>query len=215
MARRLQPLEAVEAYMTAKEWVIQRGFHAEIDWQAEVSAALVSESTFLQEAAWVVLSSGFREAVLRSKFPRVTEAFRCWRSAAEITANRSDCCCQALKVFNHKRKIEAILEIANRVYLEGFRRIKERLLTEPLDFIRSLPYLGPVTTYHLAKNLGLPVAKPDRHLVRIATACGYESVQDLCETVGRIVGDRIPVVDLVFWRYATLNPEYEANFRLR
>lgn len=215
MARRLQPLEIAEVYMTAKEWVIRRGFHAEIDWQSEVSLASITESSFLQEVAWVILSSGFREAVLRSKFPAITEAFRWWRGAAEIATNRSECGRQALKIFNHKGKIEAILEVSDIVYLEGFWSIEQRLATKPLDFIRTLPYLGPVTSYHLAKNLGLPVAKPDRHLVRIAKTCGYESVQDLCATVGRIIGDNIPVVDLVFWRYATLNPQYQATFRLR
>jgi hypothetical protein len=212
MARRLQPLEIAEAYMTAKEWVIQRGFHAEIDWQSEVSPAIISEQTFLQEAAWVVLSAGFRESVLRSKFPRISEAFLGWGSAAEITENRSTCRRQALRAFNHKGKIRAILDIAGVVHREGFQRIKEHLLTRPLDFIRTLPYLGPVTCFHLAKNLGLPVAKPDRHLVRIAKASGYESVQDLCATVGAIIGDNISVVDLVFWRFATLNPHYETAF---
>jgi len=202
--------------MTAKEWIIERGFHTEIDWQAEVSPALVCESTFLQEASWVVLSSGFRESVLRSKFPQIAEAFLCWRSAAEITTNRSSCRRRALTAFNHRGKIQAILDIAEIVYREGFWRIKEKLLAKPLDFIRTLPYLGPVTSCHLAKNLGLQVAKPDRHLVRIATTCGYETVQDLCTTVGEIIGDSVSVVDLVFWRYATLNPHYEKAFaRLR
>ena len=212
MARRLQPFEIAEAYMAAKEWVIQRGFHAEIDWQSEVSPALISERTFLQEAAWVVLSAGFRERVLRSIFPRISEAFFWWGSAAEITENRSTCRRQALRAFNHKGKIQAILNIVGLVHRESFRRIKQELLVRPLDFIRTLPYLGPVTSYHLAKNLGLQVAKPDRHLLRIAKACGYESVQDLCATVGNIIGDSVSVVDLVFWRYATLHPEYETTF---
>jgi len=43
-----------------------------------------------------------------------------------------------------------------------------RVLDEPHAFLMSLPYVGAVTWRHLAKNLGLPVAKADRHLVRLA-----------------------------------------------
>ena len=198
--------------MTAKEWVIKHGFHAEIDWQSEVSLVSLTECSFLREAAWVVLNAGFREAVLRSKFPTITSAFLGWSGAREISTHRSECRREALKAFRHKRKIEAILEISEIVCIEGFHRIKQKLSSEPLSFIRTLPYIGPVTSYHLAKNLGLQVAKPDRHLVRIAKACGYESVQTLCADVGHIIGDNVPVVDLVFWRCATLNPQYEAAF---
>ena len=52
-------------YLTAKERVIEAGFANEIDWQEEVSLEDLDESTFLRESAWVVLSSGFRETVLR------------------------------------------------------------------------------------------------------------------------------------------------------
>lgn len=212
MARKLQPLEIAEAYITAKEWVIKRGFHAEIDWQSEVSLDSLTESSFLRQAAWVVLNSGFREAILRSKFPAITLAFLNWSSAREISTKRSDCRCAALKAFRHKQKIEAILEISDLVSFEGFHRIKQKLSSERLGFIQSLPYIGPVTSFHLAKNLGLPVAKPDRHLVRMAKACGYACVQAFCADVGQIIGDSVPVVDLVFWRYATLNPRYESIF---
>jgi hypothetical protein len=52
-------------YLTAKERVIEAGFADEIDWQEKVSLEDLDESTFLRESAWVVLSSGFRETVLR------------------------------------------------------------------------------------------------------------------------------------------------------
>ena len=34
----------------------------------------------------------------------------------------------------------------------------------------------------------------------------------MCSKVARIVGDSLGVVDLVFWRYATLNKNYEMVF---
>jgi hypothetical protein len=60
----------------------------------------------------------------------------------------------------------------------------------------------------LLKNIGIPIAKPDRHLVRLAGAAGFLNVQELCETLESVVGDSIAEIDLVLWRYATIKPNY-------
>ena len=62
--------------------------------------------------------------------------------------------------------------------------------------------------YHLAKNLGLSFAKPDRHLVRIANLLRYNNVQDFCMVVSELSHDKIGVVDLVFWRFANITQNY-------
>lgn len=51
------------SYLTIKRFVIDAGYASEVDWQADVEFDQTSESDFLREAAWVVLSSGFRECV--------------------------------------------------------------------------------------------------------------------------------------------------------
>ena len=65
-----------------------------------------------------------------------------------------------------------------------------------------------MTAYHLAKNIGLPVAKPNRHLIRIAQMEKYSDVQTLCGDISKLSGDSIPVVDIVLWRYATIERNY-------
>jgi hypothetical protein len=67
---------------------------------------------------------------------------------------------------------------------------------------------------HLAKNLGLPVAKPDRHLVRIAGAAGYPNVDALCKDISEITQHPPSVVDVVLWRFATIQPSYLDSFTL-
>ena len=73
--------------------------------------------------------------------------------------------------------------------------------------METLPWIGPITKYHLARNLGIDVAKPDRHLVRLAKRFGYNEstgVQQMCEELAERTRDRIGVVDVVLWRYANL-----------
>ncbi len=203
------------AYMIAKEAVIQSGYAHEVDWQECVALDDLTEQVFLREAAWVVLSAGMRETVVRSKFPDVSRAFLYWSSGGAIVRRGEECQRNALAVFGNHRKIDAILNIARIVSEEGFDRVRQLVSQEGVDFIERLPFMGPATKYHLAKNLGVLVVKPDRHLLRVAKTAGYSSPASLCEHIAEIVGDTVSVVDLVIWRYATLNREYLRLFRCR
>ena len=202
----------VEIYLNAKEAVIEEGFAAEIDWQSKIRFSEITETDFLREAAWVVLSSGMREAVIRLKFPAISAAFYFWQSAKQVVRNSEECRGGALKIFRHRQKINAIINIAEQVSTQGFEIFKTRIQKKGIEFIQTLPFMGPATSYHLAKNMGLDVVKPDRHLVRVAAAAGYENPRLLCEEISKLVGDRISVIDLVIWRFATLNPNYLEYF---
>lgn len=200
-------------YLDIKAWLIGEGFGPEIDWQADREFGKVTESDFLREAAWVVLSSGFREAVVRRCFSRISNAFLEWRSAEEICEHRDLCEKEAFAAFGNQRKISAIGDIVGKVAVDGIARVKEEIRLYGVEYLQEFSYIGPVTAYHLAKNLGLGVVKPDRHLVRMARCSGYDSPTDMCEAVETCVGDPVSVVDVVLWRYATLNSGYENEFR--
>ena len=202
----------VRAYNAAKCRVIEKGFIAEIEWQERTMFESVTESSFLCEAAWVVLSSGMRESIVRKLFGPITQAFCRWESAARITNEAQSCIDSALTIFRHPRKIAAIASIASRVNEIGFAQLKSEICLGGVPRLREFPFMGPATSFHLAKNLGMDVVKPDRHLVRIANAAGYGSPERLCRDLSEAVGDRIGVVDLVLWRFATFEPEYVQRF---
>src|SRR2546423_15518408 len=64
-----------EVYLSAKRMVIDAGFEAEVAWQEDACLMPVTEERFLSEAAWVVLSSGMKERVIRGVFPSISTAF--------------------------------------------------------------------------------------------------------------------------------------------
>ena len=78
-----------------------------------------------------------------------------------------------------------------------------------MSFLKTFDFIGDTTCYHLAKNIGLNFAKPDRHLLRISKIIGFDSPHALCKLISDYVADKIQVVDLVLWRYATLDSNYE------
>lgn len=207
--RRDQPLAAM--YESFRETVVRSGFGPELHWQAGVDLDVTTETHFLREAAWVVLTTGFNERVIRHRFRQISEAFFDWSSAQRVSEAKCTCRPRALAVFSNRAKIDAIIEIAEIVAEAGFPRVKNRIRSEGVRFLQELPYIGPVTSFHLAKNIGLAVVKPDRHLVRLSRVAGCKSPSELCSQISQITGDGLAVVDLVLWRFATLQPDYEAR----
>ena len=205
--------ELAESYKECKKIVIAAGFKREIEWQNSVSLTCLTESKFLQEHAWVTLSAGMKEQVIRNLFQRFSSVFFDWIAADAIVSNANSCRDSALEIFRNKNKINAILITSKIISTYGFSHIKRMIMSEPYQTLRKFPYIGPITYYHLAKNIGIPVAKPDRHLSRLASDLGFSNVQELCSRLSDETGDRIQVVDLVLWRYATITNDYVLKFK--
>ncbi len=205
-------IDIVEGYKKCKKLVIDAGFKAEIEWQSMIDIDQLTESTFLREHAWVTLSSGMKEKVVRTIFQRFSQIFYNWKSAEVITKNEHLCREAAFAIFANNKKIEAILQTSRIVSAKGFEKVKKSIMENPEETLIEFPFIGPITYYHLAKNIGLHVAKPDRHLSRLVRELNVSSVQTLCSYIGERTGDIIPVVDIVLWRYATITEDFVIKF---
>lgn len=205
----------IYAYLKAKSSVISNGFEDEIIWQENICFSNLDEQCLLKEVAWVILNSGMRERVIRNSFSRLTEIFFNWKCAKLIVDNKDDCFSNSLEVFNHEKKIRAIIHSAELIQNFGVSKIRNMISTEGVNCLQMFPYIGPITSYHLAKNIGIEVAKADRHLQRIANVSGYFCVQQLCSEIANSLQEKISVVDLVIWRYATIEPNYLSLFDIR
>jgi hypothetical protein len=196
---------ALQVFDRAAVYVSNAGFTEEIEWQRSAQIDNFAESDFLREAAWVVLCSGFREKIVRRIFDHISLCFCEWESAAAILESDPACRLAAMASFRHDVKLRAIVKIADKVNSVGFAAFKRAVLADPLEELRRLQYIGPITALHLAKNLGLDIAKPDRHLVRISAKFGFESADHFCSELSRRTGEQRNVVDLIIWRYLADN----------
>ena len=165
--------------------VMSAGYEKEIDW-SENLVPCENSVQFLQEYIWVVLNSGMKNQVARMIYERIKTAIR---NGQPISS-----------VFRHKGKAGAILNMTL-AYDEIFKCYQEA--ESKLKFLECLSYIGKITKYHLAKNLGMDICKPDRHLMRIATK--YKTTpQELCVKLSKETGFRIATIDVVLWRAANL-----------
>ncbi|MGB8842576.1 MAG: hypothetical protein WCC64_16065 [Aliidongia sp.] len=203
---------ALKVFGLASEYVARAGLLAEVDWQRRVKIDDFSETDLLRESAWVILCSGFREQIVRRVFDHISLCFCDWESTSAILDSDPICRTAAMASFRNATKLSAIVRVALHIYVGGFTVFKQAVLADPITELQRLPHIGPITARHLAKNLGLDVAKPDRHLARVSRFFEFEDTDHFCTEVARASGEQRKVVDLVVWRYMADNPQiFSAN----
>ena len=141
---------------------------------------------------------------------KISSAFLNWEDSEKIVNRGDNCVHQALEHFNHKGKINAILSIIQHVNDIGFEVFKLGLIDKGINYIQQFSFFGPATSFHLAKNIGMNVVKPDRHLIRLAEALNFSTPDKLCNVIANLIDEKMSVVDVVLWRYCVLNPNYLA-----
>lgn len=174
----------ISEYKAIQYQVAEAGYAAEIDWANNIEECQDCY-VFRDEYCWTVINSGMKEQVARLIWERIKAA----RAEGFSTST----------AFRHKQKVAAIDTMFDHC-ADRFREWKNS--ADRLAYLRTLPFMGPITVWHFAKNLGMDVAKPDRHLVRIAGS--IEAVMPLCKELSRLSGDRIACVDTTLWRAANL-----------
>ena len=165
------------------------GYGADIDWARNVGGPK-SADEFAREAIFVICNSGMRFTVAQGIFDRVVPAIKRGESARTV--------------FGHPGKAAAIDSIW-RDRQRWFDRwmAESTTVDQKLTLCEEMPWIGGITKYHLAKNFGAQVAKPDVHLQRLADLEGA-SPQALCERLADETGLSVIAVDVVLWRASAL-----------
>jgi len=180
---------SLQWYLDIRNAVADAGYRTEYEW-SESLQPVTSPDGFALEACWVVLNAGMKEQVARTIWERVRPQLEAGLPLA----------------FRHQGKRLAMWLIwdQRRSLFEAWERNGRSV-----HWLASLPWIGQITKWHLAKNLGVDCCKPDRHLVRLAKRTG-ETPAGLCERLSKLSGDRISTVDVILWRAANLGLMAEA-----
>jgi hypothetical protein len=134
-----------------------------------------------------VITSGFGYCQGKIVFEKVAAALRAGKPIYE-TALR------------HSRKAAAIEQIWNARHAL-FERFQSAHTDEQVSaWCDGIPYVqGPAVRHQVMRDLGAAdVAKPDRHMERIAERSG-DTVAGLCARLAQETSDRIGTVDVVLW----------------
>ena len=148
------------------------------EWSPDISE--VTEEHFLHEYVYVVLNAGMKQQVARQVYEK-------WYYSEDPD------------VIGHHGKREAVRRAMGK-YKDWFFELCNA--EDKVGYLETLPYIGPITKYHLAKNIGLDVVKPVRHLTRLAEQFGFESPYKMCDFIAAERNTKKSHVDSVLWIYA-------------
>ena len=139
---------------------------------------------FATEAIYVIAASGMRVTLAKEIHRRCMRALRKGKLATSV--------------FGHPGKAAAMDRIwdERKILFKLWRHIRDD--DEKVIFCGELPFVGEITKYHLAKNLGVNTVKPDVHMDRLAGAEGV-SPWELCHRLAQQTGYREATIDTILW----------------
>ena len=193
--------KVVDLFKEAEKLVRENGFGWEIDWcDRRMPFDDVDEQRFLHEYAWVVFNSGMSNRVIRAKWDELRKAFH-YFIPFQIVSNKDEVRKETLQIFGNQRKVDAVIHVALKIVKEGFEKsMRAKIEHKSLEYLDSLPMIGKVTKYHLARNLGFDYVKPDRHLIKLASKYGMTPFE-LCYLIHQKTDRRIGTIDVILWRF--------------
>lgn len=189
---------------------VERFYPEQLEAFASVKFGDVGPDEFFQEYVWVVHATGFSAKAVGKFMPRLMKAYGSWEDLGGEEFDRAFE--RVREACNNPAKARAVWRTSGGMREElrpwdpglGLRweRYRDSKLSSP-DLLKELPYVGPVTCFHLARNIGLlECVKPDLHLVRMAEHWGYGDCVSMCEDL-RPEGMPLGIVDLILWYAAS------------
>ena len=168
---------------------------------------------FFREYIWCVMVSGFNAKVVSRIYDNLIAVYQPLFTHAILSDHETipsimdRVRIRALEYCNNKRKVDAIFKMADILHNAGgednWDNFKLSNLNTP-DKLQLLPFIGPITKNHLARNIGiLDVVKEDLHLVRIGKHWGFNSGLELCKKIKEQYDLPLGIIDLIFWYSAS------------
>ena len=168
-----------------------------------------SPEEFAEECFYVVCVAGFKQDYAKAMCKKITDYIK-------INPNFSEE--NLLNIYKNKLKVKAIKSIwDNRQYYRNtFYDLKT--INEKIEFLGKIPYIGNITKYHLARNLGLNFVKYDIWIQRLGVALYGTSefidkvnntkllpqIKYFCDLmfdhIHRETGEKVGFIDVVLWR---------------
>jgi hypothetical protein len=188
----------VDLYVEVRAWLLENDPDAEPLWTWSMLEVGLPETPekLAQEVTWIILCAGRSAQSARTIEKRVYAAMAAGRPVVEA--------------FGYRAKAEAI-ERAWREREADFNvlsAIGNADVDKLVAWCGSISYVGSVTRYQLAKNVGADLVKPDIWLSRLAgfpdrpcraAEIRFASCMDLCRPLAAATGDRIAAVDSLLW----------------
>jgi endonuclease III len=203
-----------EGYMKyfEKSLIFTRDFYKEeFDRVSSTRFSEVTKDFFFKEYIWVVHATGFSASAVSKFIGKLLDSYGNIESLS--SCDPEEAVGRVRIVCNNPQKIRSVHETSRildkGIKNNGWEKFRDDNLSTP-EKLGVLPYIGKVTRFHLARNIGITESvKPDLHLIRLQKHWGFESCSQMCQKMSdehmEKTGEKIEngLVDLALWYAAT------------
>ena len=177
----------------------------EIDRASSVEWEKIDPDTFFKEYIWVVHATGFSAKAVTKFIEKLHAAYGSYGILSQDKEFQR--LPEILKICNNISKAKAVRKTAclinEGILLEGWDSWKRSRL-DNVDKLDDLPFIGPITKYHLGRNIGmLDCIKPDLHLVRLADYWKFSDAIDMIKSMNQNHDYQLGIADMIAWYYAS------------
>lgn len=185
----MKSIDCYKFYQSAKHFVMNSEYLEEVQHVDQLDFTKTTPGEFMGQYAFVVLNTGMKNQVAESMMKKLVDSD--WNP----------------DTINHQLKRKAIIQAINN-YPKWFDELK-LLKTDRarVEYLGTLFFIGKITKYHLARNIGIDCAKPDRHLMLLSKKFEFDTPRQMCEYLSRTDGVKVGVIDVILWRYCNLHPD--------
>ena len=206
-----------------------------------LNTAELTNDQILAEISWIIYASGFKFDIIQRYWQKISEAFQGFdvkqvaKLYASMEIHANEICYKS--GFKNKRKALWCIENARRIVdlddefyhrggLKGY--FLELSELDTLSLVKVAPIvlqelkfkgIGNVTIFHLMKNLGLDIFKPDIHVCRLLERTGLinakASALDIfavMSTLAQANGLKVKELDTLLFMYGKITSDQMPNY---
>lgn len=185
--------------------------------------AVNSDDDYHWALVYVAFYSGFKAKTVTQRMPVIKEYLQGYQRVAAYDDEMVHKMLNDERMITYEKKIRASIQNARavvnvvqqygsfRAYLDSFdwKDSPDNLMRLRNDLMWRFDWLGPITSFHFMMDIGLPILKPDRVIMRVFERLGLtqtrsESEENLLEVVRQgllfkeATGKPIRQIDIMF-----------------
>lgn len=157
--------------------------------------SVVSDDDYHWVLVYVAFYSGMKAKIVEQRMPIIREFLHGYQRVADYDDENVKRMMSDDRMLRYEKKIRASIQNARavrevvsrygsfRAYLDSFdsKDPSENLLRLRNDLMSRFKMIGPITSFHFMMDVGLPVLKPDRVIMRVFERLGLIPTKSLSE----------------------------------
>ena len=170
---------------------------------------ILSPTEFAYECFYVICVAGFKQDYAKAMCNKIIDF---------VNKNEKFTVEDLLTIYKNKTKVKAIKNVWDNRLSYSYAFYSYKTVEEKVEFLGTLPHIGNITKYHLARNLGLNFVKYDIWIQRLGVALyGTEEFVDkvnntkllpqikyfcdiMFDKIQEETGEKVGFIDVVLWR---------------